>query len=881
MLPEVPSSHDRKTTGPASGKENLGITGPRFQVVMTSALEERMAAIMAKMEKFGFNMESTGMNPPAEVLNALKANGDPSSFLDLFYKDNPFLKTHNILTLAQAKPVIQEHVKSISDDFLRLRNILGKHESTLQKRWLKKTKDQRINLLLSAWPKMAQYHRADFRLLWQEKDPAKWGDIQHRDKFMYPDINLEDLAQAKPLLLMLDSRSRHTPATFANHDWNSKELGTGCQIILPAFLYGWIMLLRDDAYGSLHPHNLETWHTLKSGLSWVPGIGMLILETQQRLMRFLVTCSELVLHDLPLDDSSLQGAQLSPSLAIGTAVVQPSDVDLRPSLDTVVQEAPYRVPLQFDFTRLQNFVYARWAEAEDHLWALREEPSYFTETIQTLREHKEEVIRAQSDLPISWSAPRTPRFYEEIIRCTIHVAYTQVIQAADLWFQINRIVETRQKHGARIKRTEPLPKDYHTEVALLEVQVKEQINGVGMSLKSAVCASPQLRKYFTVKPNLPGEDTRITRVASRNIPPDDYFLWVISQLVDPVPALAAGNAGLLYELQRMMQADKKQKQRLTPWVAGVISSLSIAFELRRQIHLLAPGPNGPNVVELPTSPSVLQHDSERRNELVDRIQAILIEARNDAAFAKLCLPLSKFHHPSDKRQTAVTTQEMRNAEFNLDKLWAGVDQYFFEKTGETLNGLVKEKITIRDLNRTAPWIEPQAVPKVQEGKAKEKDSDEVTVSLFETTPEHTTLRENIPPIKTKVKTRGTATTRIEKMIAQKEPISIEDDVHPLFRLDKRAYKVFSSLFRLSTKDGVPGELPWNDFVHAMVSIGFAVQSLNGSAWIFSPAEEGVVGRSIIFHEPHPMSKIPYLVAKRVGRRLTRAFGWTAENFVRA
>lgn len=161
--------------------------------------------------------------------------------------------------------------------------------------------------------------------------------------------------------------------------------------------------------------------------------------------------------------------------------------------------------------------------------------------------------------------------------------------------------------------------------------------------------------------------------------------------------------------------------------------------------------------------------------------------------------------------------------------------------------------------------------------------DELIVSVFETTlddrPKPTLSRENIPPAKTKVKTRGKATEQAEDTSAEEEPPPIENDVHPLSCLDKRAYKVFSSLFRLSTKDGVPGELPWCDFVHAMVSIGFAVQSLNGSAWIFSPSD-GSLGRSIIFHEPHPMSKIPYFIAKRVGRRLNRAFGWTVENFVR-
>ena len=82
-------------------------------------------------------------------------------------------KKHKAITLSQATLVIKEHVESISTDFLRLRTILGRYEPTLQKRWLKKTKDQRTKLLLSAWPNMAQHHRPDLRLLWEEKDRTK------------------------------------------------------------------------------------------------------------------------------------------------------------------------------------------------------------------------------------------------------------------------------------------------------------------------------------------------------------------------------------------------------------------------------------------------------------------------------------------------------------------------------------------------------------------------------------------------------------------------------------------------------------------------------------------------------------------------------------
>jgi hypothetical protein len=99
-------------------------------------------------------------------------------------------------------------------------------------------------------------------------------------------------------------------------------------------------------------------------------------------------------------------------------------------------------------------------------------------------------------------------------------------------------------------------------------------------------------------------------------------------------------------------------------------------------------------------------------------------------------------------------------------------------------------------------------------------------------------------------------------------------------LPKRAYKVFTTVFHNPSKEGQPGEIPWTDFLHAMRAMGFAPEKLYGSVWQFTPANQSMnIGRSIQFHEPHPEKKIPYRQAKRIGRRLNRAFGWSGEMFV--
>lgn len=75
----------------------------------------------------------------------------------------------------------------------------------------------------------------------------------------------------------------------------------------------------------------------------------------------------------------------------------------------------------------------------------------------------------------------------------------------------------------------------------------------------------------------------------------------------------------------------------------------------------------------------------------------------------------------------------------------------------------------------------------------------------------------------------------------------------------------------------PGDTPWTDFLHAMVSTGFSAQKLQGSAWQFTPHNLDVE-QPIQFHEPHPTHKLPFTWARRFGRRLARTYGWRGDMF---
>ena len=132
--------------------------------------------------------------------------------------------------------------------------------------------------------------------------------------------------------------------------------------------------------------------------------------------------------------------------------------------------------------------------------------------------------------------------------------------------------------------------------------------------------------------------------------------------------------------------------------------------------------------------------------------------------------------------------------------------------------------------------------------------------------------------KTKAKTRGIARARGPLSRPEEESPSDSMDEQPTFFLDNRALKVMKTIFYTPSSNANPGEVSWTDFLHAMVSTGFRPEKLYGSVWQFSP-ERLDVERSIQFHEPHPVAKIAFRNARRIGRRLNQAYGWYVATFL--
>lgn len=262
---------------------------------------------------------------------------------------------------------------------------------------------------------------------------------------------------------------------------------------------------------------------------------------------------------------------------------------------------------------------------------------------------------------------------------------------------------------------------------------------------------------------------------------------------------------------------------------------------------------------------MVQYNQELEDEYVERMSflATLDAAVESTNWVMLGDPSkNRFCYPIDKRRTQEITATLQEAERALDRFWHKADIRLLHKNDTSPEALNKLLRSCRTLYRTPDWVEPSTTKTDRDLGDELEDLtrplSEIYYDLQKRTEKILTPSEQARE-KMKKKTRGTAKTP------------------SAFTVDGRTLKAFHTLSFWPSHTAQPGEAPWNDFLHAMESAGFACEKLYGSVWQFTPSSLDVE-RSIQFHEPHPAGKIPFRRVRRFGRRLNRAYGWRGDIF---
>ncbi|KAF2267621.1 hypothetical protein CC78DRAFT_62548 [Lojkania enalia] len=800
------------------------------------------------------------------------------------YADNFFqsLSSHlprpsSMLSPDEVRRKSQESAKKVFEDWQTLGSIIQRHEELIRKRWVKKSQQQKKTILLTAWPNIPTQHRPDIEAFIR-KGQSPGIQARSKEAYMWPYINMEDLLKPKLLLIFLNSRGRHYPDEFVHSDLELAAFGETTGATTPAFLNGYTMLFLGrttaDTYGELlsWDDDKDAFDNMINGIGMHPGHGLQALEIQQRIWGFLVTCCQLLLHDISSEALTSGDVQPEPG------PISSQDTNIT-SLEAIALESPYRVPAKLEFSRLRALASAACDTMEDNLWALREDPSYFAQVMQDYAEHRQEIILDEygQKHPTLITSGK-PLFWNRVLGAVVGQAYFGFATFYEAQRQIIALNTLAEAYKSDIDPTMDLPSEYTDAFQNLRFLLEAAAKDIIQQLQMGIFPSPPMRSFCTRKP----QDPNTTKIVTYYNPPatrdqpNKRLMYLLDTIFKEDQLFLFGLHSATDELGRLIQSEPEVRALISPWVAGRISQLSTVSECLHQLHLYQPWArkieDGMNLKK----DDLLKSYKESFSGWLPIIGVNL----EQSSLHQLADPSDgKFTYPAQRRRNKDNVNQMRSAEQNLDKFWKAVDLYYKARTGGKFHHDMVAHLLAKDrcIQRTPPWTElVKSDPRQNQidyiyqpfSSVYHDPSAQITGAFS-----RTTLTEK----PAKLKTRGTPSTATEAISAAQVDNLAVTDQQPMIAVDKRAHKVFKALFHSPLNPDIPGEIPWQDFLHAMISIGFSAEKLHGSAWNFTPTSLDVE-RSIQFHEPHPIDKIPFLWARRFGRRLNRAYGWTGKMF---
>ncbi|KAJ4383379.1 hypothetical protein N0V86_001426 [Didymella sp. IMI 355093] len=331
--------------------------------------------------------------------------------------------------ISQCRRVSRSLVIEIMDLFQSLNLLVSHHESLIRTQWRKKSRAQKEEILLTAWPNMARVHRPDTA---SYSPGSQFPPSQAESTRLWPYINLEDLLQPKTFLIYLNARARHSPDNFACFDLEMASLYK-----LPKQYF-----------------EEERLESLRAGRTVHVDHGIQILFIQQGILSFLAKCVRRLVGNSTIPKHSL--IQLEPSTLS-------ENTEGYPLLQLVAREAPYRLPTRLSLARLEVLTSAQKRQAIEHAWGLREDPAYFADAVEQQRSHRVELIldlagnthEHSEDLPL----------FNKALRHMIMDAYCMIF----MWDHISKCLENLRdisdKYADIISLDSDLPKEFFDEFA--------------------------------------------------------------------------------------------------------------------------------------------------------------------------------------------------------------------------------------------------------------------------------------------------------------------------------------------------------------------------------------------------------------------------------
>ena len=768
--------------------------------------------------------------------------------------------------LQEVQDQVTVMVDSIFSDWVKLKGVMEVYAGVVQRRWSKKAANKREAILLEAWPEMPPRHRPDFEAFrWQHKGP------EYRNCWLMPYVNLEDLKSSNNLQIFLQSRIRAEPDQFAWSDAAPVEMAVVMNAVPFSLSTGYTMRLSGQGsrttYGTLvswkdDPHSRKD---IELGIGTHPSEGLMVLEIQANLYRFLLRCTELILPDIDLSAPALTKLTRNSKPNNGTdsqlILSVPSEWL---SISKLNAEVAYHLPQKLPIHLLRKMAKAKYEEAEDAFWALREDPFQFQQALKESYKREIEIPNRTLQtiglvLPAEGSAP---------MQCACEGLVDKSCRDLILWHALLKDLEELEELtpdlDLHVRLLEALPSGYIDAFTKLGALVDSVMNYVYIDLFIALTSCPEFLRFYaiTTREKTGHMDFRLLDLSMKDLPQIFRFFFDFN---DEERSETMGPLNILDEIGRIMENDPEQSAMVNASVARELSETAAVTQLQVALER-----HQPRILPSEDYEAI----SERAKEKTSMIGIIggLVSGMKVASFAG---PESAFKYPVEAKYSQRKINQMRLAEGKLDAFWKNVDDHFMRRTGKTIQRLLGDRLKARDLRRTQPWQPREEF--LAKGSATNligPHPESYQFAFHETSKSSAELKTE-PRLKPK--TRGQADP--PQNILYAEATDIVQDAQPQnqsFSLNRKLFKTMSRFFPSTFEDRLAKTVIWEDFLHAMSGLNFRIEKRHGSEWYFEPTWKK--NSPITIHAPHPSHEIPGPVLRFMGSRLARKYGWTSETF---
>ncbi|KAF7957813.1 hypothetical protein EAE96_003383 [Botrytis aclada] len=688
-----------------------------------------------------------------------------------------------------------------------------------------------------------------------------------------PYLNLEDLTQGMFLPLFLNSRGRYSPHLFVHADLYAMHFGLNMWEIPEPKIYDGLKPWKHAAvfnnpdsgkYIEFLESKERSDEAYASGLGFPPAKAIVVLRAQVFTYQFLVKCCSEILHDIPtlLDDNHDFNIVPEPE-----RLSAPSSQRLSTIYSAI--ESPYRPPSHIDFQRIEDLLEARRAAAEDHLWSLREDPSYFAEMLDSRSERH------------CFSSEEDSRGFEVVIilehACVSLLIWNNLRDDFRQWRNLEKI------YSAQIVSGRQLPYEYERAFVCFWDNLGRASDYLRMDHLRREIIFSKAFQASVIKDILLDYSHSIRGNVRAGA--EDKLFFILYELSQTEAILYCSLPDLFDELERHILANPAKRDRITTLGLSMLSDIGIVASINRDLYLYQPWASTADQkikADDGTIKAITESKWKRTMDVFENLENQAVDELTKLVDAPNC-----FHYPAERRRNAVNNHKMRQAEDLLDKVWDHLDEAYLEASGETtLTSAFEDLISnTRTFIRTPEWVE--TAPKVKQSRKNRPPIDDELVSSFEhvrieeaNSTQSLELGDSTIKAKAKSKSRKAGPSQDSAPLTEEIPEADEDEARrETIKVNKKTYRVFTALFYTPSEKDPPGEISWQEFLQAMAAAGLNSEALYGSISHFTPQEGHAdkLKRSIQFHQPHP-GKLSLRTARFFGRRLHRAFGWDVDLF---